>query len=114
MSEEQSPEPGPKGPSKIFAAGLLDGQVVLISGAGSGIGRVAAFELAGLGATVIGCGRRIEPLQEAATLAVEAGGHFEALACESATSTQSPRWSPGFASATVASTRSSTMPAASS
>ena len=31
---------------------------------------------------MIGCGRRIEPLEEAATLAVEAGGRFEALACD--------------------------------
>jgi citronellol/citronellal dehydrogenase len=56
--------------------------VVLISGAGSGIGRVTAFELAALGATVIGCGRRIEPLEEAAALAREAGGAFEAVACD--------------------------------
>ena len=82
MPEEESPEPGPSGPSKIFAPGLLEGQVVLISGAGSGIGRVTAFELAGLGATVVGCGRRIEPLEEAAALAREAGGTFEAIACD--------------------------------
>ncbi len=79
---DESPEPGPSGPSRIFAPGLLEGQVCLISGAGSGIGRVAAFELAGLGAIVIGCGRRIEPLEEVAALAAEAGGRFEPVACD--------------------------------
>ncbi len=42
--------------------------VCLVSGAGSGFGREIACELARLGAIVIGCGRRLEPLQE--TLAI--------------------------------------------
>ncbi len=54
----------PGQPSRIFAPGLLDGQVCIVSGAGSGIGRETALELARLGATVVGCGRRIEPLEE--------------------------------------------------
>ena len=45
---------------------LLEGQVCVISGAGSGLGRATALEMAGLGATVIGCGRRAEPLAETA------------------------------------------------
>src|SRR3954467_7898915 len=49
--------------SRIFAPGLLDGQVCVISGAGTGLGKATALELAGLGGTVIGCGRRSEPLQ---------------------------------------------------
>jgi citronellol/citronellal dehydrogenase len=49
--------------SKLFRDGVLDGQVAIISGAGSGIGRATAEELVALGATVVGCGRRIEPLQ---------------------------------------------------
>ena len=51
-------------PSQIFAPGLLDGMVCLVSGAGSGLGRETALELARLGATVVGCGRRLEPLEE--------------------------------------------------
>jgi len=63
--------------SRIFRPGLLDGQVCLVSGAGSGLGRETALELARLGATVVGCGRREEPLAETAALAAELPGGFE-------------------------------------
>lgn len=52
--------------SRIFAPGLLDGRVCIVSGAGTGLGRSAAVELAALGATVVLCGRRREPLEEVA------------------------------------------------
>lgn len=68
--------------SRIFAAGLLDGQVCLVSGAGSGIGRETALELARLGATVVGCGRRPEPVQETIRLIEAAGGKGEAVPCD--------------------------------
>jgi NAD(P)-dependent dehydrogenase (short-subunit alcohol dehydrogenase family) len=55
--------------SAVFKDGLLDGQVALVSGAGSGIGRAIAVELAGLGARVVICGRRPEPLEETAAMA---------------------------------------------
>jgi citronellol/citronellal dehydrogenase len=67
-------------PSKIFQAGLLDGQVALVSGGGSGLGRRAALELAALGARVVVCGRRPEPLEETAAMAD--GGRVEAHACD--------------------------------
>jgi citronellol/citronellal dehydrogenase len=63
--------------SEIFREGLLDGQVVAISGAGSGLGRATALEMVRLGATVIGCGRREEPLTETAELASGLPGAFE-------------------------------------
>ncbi len=63
--------------SRIFRPGLLDGQVCLVSGAGSGLGRATALELAQLGATVVGCGRREEPLAETAALAAKLPGGFE-------------------------------------
>jgi len=63
--------------SQIFRPGLLDGQVCLVSGAGSGLGRETALELARLGAKVLGCGRREEPLAETAALAEGLPGSFE-------------------------------------
>jgi NAD(P)-dependent dehydrogenase (short-subunit alcohol dehydrogenase family) len=63
--------------SRIFRDGLLEGQVCLVSGAGSGLGRETALELSRLGATVIGCGRRSEPLAETATQAEGLPGSFE-------------------------------------
>jgi len=46
-----------------FAADLLRGQVVCVSGGGSGIGRATAWLAARLGATVMVCGRSAEKLQ---------------------------------------------------
>jgi len=69
-------------PSQIFREGLLEGQVCLISGAGSGLGRASALELARLGATVIGCGRRPEPIEETARMITDAGGTGEAEAMD--------------------------------
>jgi len=63
--------------SEIFRDGLLDGRVVVVSGAGSGLGRAAALEMVRLGATVVGCGRRTEPLEETASLAAGLAGTFE-------------------------------------
>ena len=53
-------------PSKVFAPGLLDGQVALVTGGGTGLGRATALELAACGAQVVVAGRREEPLQETA------------------------------------------------
>jgi citronellol/citronellal dehydrogenase len=63
--------------SRIFRPGLLDGCVCLVSGAGSGLGRETALELARLGAAVVGCGRRPEPLAETAAQADGLAGSFE-------------------------------------
>jgi citronellol/citronellal dehydrogenase len=64
--------------SQIFRPGLLDGSVCVVSGAGTGLGRAIATELATLGATVIGCGRRSEPLADAVGAIRRAGGVAEA------------------------------------
>jgi citronellol/citronellal dehydrogenase len=67
-------------PSEIFAPGLLDGQVAIVSGGGSGLGRESALELARLGAKVVICGRRSEPLEETVALAGE--GTIEPVVCD--------------------------------
>jgi NAD(P)-dependent dehydrogenase (short-subunit alcohol dehydrogenase family) len=67
-------------PSKLFQPGLLDGQVALLTGGGSGLGRASALELAALGARVVVCGRRLEPLEQ--TAAAADGGRCEAIACD--------------------------------
>lgn len=63
--------------SQVFRDGLLDGLVCVVSGAGSGIGRESALEMVRLGAVVVGCGRRQEPLAETAELAAGLAGSFE-------------------------------------
>lgn len=64
--------------SRIFAPGLLDGRVCVVSGAGTGLGKQTALELVRLGATVVGCGRRAEPLEEMIVQAEAMGGRAEA------------------------------------
>ena len=61
-------------PSQIFAPNLLDGQVCVVSGAGSGLGRATALELARLGASIVGVGRRSEPLAETEEMIAAEGG----------------------------------------
>ena len=50
----------------IFRDDLLRGQVALISGGGSGLGRAMAFLMSRLGAKVMICGRREDKLADAA------------------------------------------------
>ena len=68
--------------SRIFAPGLLEGTVCVVSGAGTGLGRESALELARLGATVIGCGRRSEPLDGMVEAAGPLPGTAEAVAMD--------------------------------
>ena len=63
--------------SRIFAPGLLDGQVCIVTGAGTGLGKATALELARLGATVVGCGRREEPIAEMVAAVESLGGKAE-------------------------------------
>ncbi len=67
-------------PSEIFKPDLLAGQVALVSGGGSGLGRASAVELAALGAKVVVCGRRAEPLDETVTLCAD--GRASARVCD--------------------------------
>jgi citronellol/citronellal dehydrogenase len=52
--------------SEVFADGMLDGRVALVTGGGTNLGKEAARELAACGAQVLIAGRREDVLAEAA------------------------------------------------
>ena len=66
----------------IFREGLLDGQVALVTGGGSGIGLGIAGELASLGAHVVLASRSEERLQAAVAGIRERGGAASAIAMD--------------------------------
>jgi citronellol/citronellal dehydrogenase len=66
----------------IFAPGLFDGQVVVVTGGGSGIGRCTAHELAALGATVVLVGRNPDKLAAVAGEIAAAGGRADSAVCD--------------------------------
>jgi len=66
--------------SSLFSPTLLDGQVAIVSGGGSGLGRETALELARCGTRVVICGRREELLLE--TVAACPRGLIEARVCD--------------------------------
>ena len=58
----------------MLASGSFDGQVAVITGGGSGMGRAMAVEFARLGAAVVVAGRRPEPLDETVAQIEAVGG----------------------------------------
>ncbi len=62
--------------------GVLDGQVAIMTGGGSGIGRSAALMLAAEGAQVVVAGRRKAPLDEVVGEIAQAGGRAVARPCD--------------------------------
>ncbi|MGB8011970.1 MAG: SDR family oxidoreductase [Terriglobales bacterium] len=60
----------------------LDRQVAVVTGAGRGIGRAIALQLAALGAHTVLCGRSREALEETAVAIKEAGGKTSAIRCD--------------------------------
>jgi citronellol/citronellal dehydrogenase len=69
---------------RVFAPGILDGKVALITGGGSGIGLATACELARLGGAVAICGRTPEKLEaaRASILAAAPGARVHAQPCD--------------------------------
>jgi NAD(P)-dependent dehydrogenase (short-subunit alcohol dehydrogenase family) len=67
----------------MFKPGLLSGGRILVTGGGTGLGRVMAEACLMLGATVYVCGRRAEPLEETAQeLCAAHGGRVVPLVCD--------------------------------
>jgi NAD(P)-dependent dehydrogenase (short-subunit alcohol dehydrogenase family) len=58
-----------------YASTDLTGEVALVTGATSGLGRRFARTLAAAGASVVACGRRVERLDEVVAEITDAGGH---------------------------------------
>ncbi len=66
----------------VFKPGLFAGQVAVVTGGGSGIGRCTAHELASLGATVALVGRDEAKLAAVQQEIAEAGGRASCHACD--------------------------------
>ncbi len=68
--------------TSIFRPGLFDGQVFLITGGGTGIGRAIARELSSLGASVAICSRSMAHLEDTCASIKATGGQVLAQACD--------------------------------
>jgi len=68
--------------ASIFRPGLFKGQVVIVTGSGSGIGRCTAHELAALGATVALVGRKPGKVAGVAAEIRSDGGAASAYPCD--------------------------------
>ena len=66
----------------VFRAGVFDGQTVIVTGGGSGIGRCTAHELASLGAHVALVGRNPDKLEKVRAEIAEDGGSASAHVCD--------------------------------
>lgn len=66
----------------VFRAGLFAGQVAIVTGGGSGLGRCTAHELASLGAAVALVGRKIEKLNQVSQEISRSGGNAKSYACD--------------------------------
>jgi len=70
-------------PSKTrFAPDLLKGQVALVTGGGTGMGRATAIEMARCGARIAVLGRRIDPIESTAKVIRDAGGEAFAVSAD--------------------------------
>jgi citronellol/citronellal dehydrogenase len=69
-------------PNMRFASDLLDGQVALVTGGGTGMGRATAIEMARCGADVVVLGRRAEPIEDCAGIIRELGRKAVAISAD--------------------------------
>ena len=68
--------------ASVFRPGLFAGQVAIVTGGGSGLGRCTAHELASLGARVALVGRKIEKLSAVKDEIARAGGEARCYVCD--------------------------------
>jgi citronellol/citronellal dehydrogenase len=68
--------------ASVFRPGLFDGQAVIVTGGGSGIGRCTAHELASLGAKVALIGRNLDKLDAVRAEIIAAGGEADRWVCD--------------------------------
>ncbi len=73
MPTAQRPPRDPLTSPLTFRSDLLKDQVVLVSGAGSGIGKAIAIQCARLGAKLAICGRKVEKLEATAAILRDLG-----------------------------------------
>ncbi|MES3021787.1 MAG: SDR family oxidoreductase [Pseudomonadota bacterium] len=66
----------------VFRPGLMQGGRILITGGGSGLGKIMALGLAELGAKIYICGRRQAVLDAAVAEIAAAGGQAAAFVCD--------------------------------
>ncbi|MGY8831485.1 MAG: SDR family NAD(P)-dependent oxidoreductase, partial [Pseudomonadales bacterium] len=66
----------------VFKPGLFSGQIIMVTGGGSGIGRCTAHELANLGAHVVLVGRKLEKLEATCGEIIEDGGSASFQVCD--------------------------------
>ncbi len=66
----------------VFRPGLFAGQIIIVTGSGSGIGRCIAHELVSLGATVALIGRKLDKLEKVRGEIVAAGGQASCHSCD--------------------------------
>lgn len=66
----------------VFAPDLFAGQIIIVTGGGSGLGRCTAHELAALGAQVVIVGRNTDKLDAVVAEITEDGGKVAAMQCD--------------------------------
>ncbi len=68
--------------ASVFRDDLFAGQIIIVTGGGSGIGRCTAHELASLGAHVVLIGRKLEKLEVVASEIIEDDGSATFHTCD--------------------------------